>query len=306
MTDTKIKINTKNGPKNAVFIINPVSGVGDGQKRKDKILEIAKELGWHGKAYETSRKINGGTIAKKALANGTRHIIACGGDGTIMEILQAVSKQKAVIGVVPLGTGNLFAKNLKIPTDYKKAIPVALLGKPQKIDIGRANGIFFSIIAGIGLDAELMQNTDRKVKNKLGFFAYIIGGFKSLGSPSGYYKVSIDKKPPKTYKAKSVMIANMGRIESGIEAVPGARADNGILRIGIMQASGILHWIDLAINILRGNINKSPHYKLLSGKEISVVSLRGKKAFQCDGDLFDPVEKLKVEIFPKSLTIMVK
>ena len=231
----KIISNLRPDPKHAVFIINPVSGLGDA-KTRFQIIKIAKEYGWTGKSYETTIKLSAGDIAKREIKKGTRHLVVCGGDGTIMSVLQAVIKRDVIVGIVPLGTGNLLAQNLKVNLNIKKSINTALHGRVHKIDLGLANGIFFAIIAGIGLDAELMINTDRKAKNKLGFMSYIIGGFKTLGHSSGLYSISIDGKKARIYKAKSIMIANMGRLLGGFEAVSNTRADNGVRRIGVQQA----------------------------------------------------------------------
>lgn len=302
----KIITNLRPNSKNAVIIINPVSGKGDAKRKKAHVLKLAKDYGFRGKVYETSPTLSASKIAEQAIKSGAKHLVVCGGDGTIMEVIQRCFKTDVVLGIVPFGTGNLLSKNLNLPSKLEDSLKVALTGKIVMIDIGRANGIFFAIIAGIGLDAEIMEITDRHFKNRLGFTAYVIGWLRSLRKSSGIYKISIDGNKAKKYKAKSVMIANMGRIQTGLEAVPKTSANNGILRIGVMQASGFLTWIDLITNALKGNINKSRHYKLHTGKRVSIISLRGKKSFQCDGENFPPTDKLTVQIYPQILPIMLE
>jgi YegS/Rv2252/BmrU family lipid kinase len=299
------KVTIKNNPKEAVFIINPVSGVGEHSKRKAEILSIAKDLGWRGKVHETTKTRNAGMIATEEMNNGYKHIVVCGGDGTIMEALQAIINTDVVLGIVPLGTGNLFAQNLEITGSRKEMVEQALYGKKQKVDVGRANETIFAIIAGIGFDAEVMKNAKREMKDKFGFLAYLFTGLQRLNRKSSVYRITIDKKPSKVYRARSIMVANMGKLQGGIEAVPDAHSQNGLLRIGIVRASGLPAWLSLLGNAVMGNINKSPHYTLLEGQKIAIESLKGPKHYQCDGNLFPPTQKLSVEIYPKAVTVLV-
>jgi YegS/Rv2252/BmrU family lipid kinase len=292
-------------PHHAVFIINPVSGIGDSKKRKDEIVQIAKNLGWKGKIFETTKIKNAGVIATEQINAGAKHLVICGGDGTIMEALQVIINTNIVLGIVPLGTGNLFAQNLGITGSRKAMIERALFGTPKKIDVGRANDTIFAIIAGIGFDAEVMKEANRKLKDRFGPFAYLIIGLKILYRRPGLYSVSIDKKRQKIFRAKSIMIANMGKLQGGIEAVPNAHWQNGILRIGIIKASAFPAWLSLLGSALIGNINKSPHYTLLKGKHVEIVSLSGKKPYQCDGNHFPATRKLTVEVLPRAVSVLV-
>ncbi|HUQ84870.1 MAG TPA: diacylglycerol kinase family protein [Candidatus Limnocylindrales bacterium] len=166
--------NTKNIFKHALIIVNPVSGLGDPKKRRELIKNTAKEVGWIGEYEETTLRKSAGYIAKNAIKKGIKHIVVCGGDGTVMEALVAAVKKPVNVGVVPLGTGNLFARNLDLPLETEKAVKLALTGNAEKIDIGVANGKYFSIVAGMGIDVDMIKDATRELKNKLGFFAYIL------------------------------------------------------------------------------------------------------------------------------------
>lgn len=291
-------------PKNALIILNPASGTGDRQKQKEQIVQYAKSLGWKGELHETTRKRSSGLIAEVAIKRGIKHIIVCGGDGTIMDALPAILNSKAVLGIVPLGTGNLFAQNLNMNLSLQQAVETALNGHIELIDIGKANNTLFAVMAGIGFDAEVMRKAKRTLKSKYGFFAYIVTGLKHLKRSSGLYEVVIDGKKPKRYRAKSIVFANMGKIQGGIEAVPNAHYKNGVLRIAIIKASSIGSWLNLLANAITGDINNSPHYELLEGKKAEITSLRGAKPYECDGDHFPPTKHLIVEIFPKALPVV--
>ena len=296
---------SKKDPKNAVFILNPVSGVGDHAKNKEQIIKFAREMGWKGKIIETTRKQSGGMIAVKEMALGASHLIICGGDGTIMNVLQKVVDRDIVLGIIPLGTGNLVTQNLNIEGNLKTLVQTALFGKIHKIDIGQVNGTYFSIIAGIGFDADIMREAKRKLKSKFGLFAYFAAGFKHFNRSAGKYKVTVDGKESHLFRAKTILFANMGKLHGGIEAVPTAHAQSGNLSVGVLQTSTIPSWMNVLGNALIGNVNNSPHYTLLHGKHFDVECLRGPKPYECDGEHFPPTKHLSVDIFPQALAILV-
>lgn len=292
-------------PTNAVIILNPVSGRIEPKRKKQDILILAKKYSWKGRLVQTSLKKNATNLAEEAIKNGSTHIIVCGGDGTVMEVLGAALKKKVVIGVVPLGTWNLFVKNLDIPDNLEQAMEIAFLGKERAIDTGNANGIFFSIMAGIGLDAQIMKETSRELKNKLGIIAYMITITKKLKFSSGLFQIVIDNKKAVVHRAKSVLVANMGKITGGIQLVPKAHPQSGKLQVGIVKARNISAWFNLIANALKGDVNNSPYYTLLAGKEIYIKSLRGLMPYECDGNHFPPVQELKITIYPQSINVKV-
>lgn len=289
--------------KHTVIIFNPASGTGDSKKQLQEITEIARNMGWHGKVQSTTLKKNAAEIALSEIKKEATHIVVCGGDGTIMETVGTIVNKPVVMGVVPLGTGNLFAKNLNIPLLIEESLQVALKGRVQKIDVGRANGTFFTIMAGIGLDAEVMKNSDSNLKKKIGFLAYAVAALKRLQKKSDTYAISVNSKRPRTYRARSIMIANMGKIQGGIKIVPAANPQSGKLKIGVIQPKSLFSWINLSVHALFGNINKSAHYTLLEGKSVTIQT-NTKKTYECDGNDFPPTNKLTIEIFPSALKVM--
>lgn len=295
----------KNKFKNALIIVNPASGKEDFLERKSSIEKEAGKFGWKGEIEETTLKKSAFVIARRAIRIKIKHIIVCGGDGTLMEVISAAVGKSVIISVVPMGTGNLLAKNLKIPLDYKDAVKTAFLGTPLKIDVGKANGTFFAIMAGIGFDAQMMRDADRDLKSKIGVAAYVLSGLKNLLKTRGEYRMKVDRKEYGVFKAKSIIVANMGKITGGIKAVPTANPKSGSFKIGIIKANTLYSWANIAINALQGNINKSQHYILLEGKHIEINSLRSPMPYECDGNNFKPTHKLVIDIFPGSVNVLI-
>lgn len=294
-------------PKNiasAAIIVNPASGKGDSRKRLEEIKRAAEKRGWKGDFYETTKEIPGKKIVEKAIKKGAKHIIIGGGDGSIMEILEILRKHKVTLGIIPLGTGNLLARNLSIPLTVEEALDVALFGKERRIDIGKANETHFSVVAGMGLDAQIMESTDRNMKDKLGYLAYFLNTMKHIHGKSFRYKVSLDNKTPFTMRAKTIMAANMGKIMGGIEVVPHTDPQSGTLQIAAVKTHSTTSWINLFIHAIVDSVKKSPHYEIYKAKSITIQSLEKKITYQADGDSFAPTKTLNITIYPQAITIL--
>jgi YegS/Rv2252/BmrU family lipid kinase len=289
----------------AVIIVNPVSGTTPQEEKIKTVRSAAKELGWKGELHETTLKTSALKIAQKAIKEGAKHIVVCGGDGTVMEVITAAMGTPVKIGVVPFGTGNLFAQNLNLSLDVKESLKTALSGKEQLIDVGKANDTYFSIMAGMGMDTDMLKGADRDLKKKFGIGAYILSILKSFYKPPRTYNVTIDNNVKKRIRARSILVANMGKIHGGIELVPHAHPQNGTLQIGVIRARRILSWLNLVFNALAGKIHKSPHYTLLQGKYVEIESLKGPQSYECDGNVFPPCRTLFITIYPSSVHVLV-
>ena len=193
--------------------------------------------------YPTDAATGGLAITKKAIESGANHIIVAGGDGTVRACVQAVFEEDApvTLGLVPIGTGNILARNLKLPiTHLDRCIRRAVIGDAYEIDLGVAKAInlqgdltklYFTGIAGIGMDARIMQRTQPELKRRVGWIAYIEGGFRSLPLKFEKFDVLVDDLTPKSLKSYSILIGNAGWLPGQISMMPDARLDDGKLDV---------------------------------------------------------------------------
>lgn len=286
------------------IIINPASGRGTVRSRAKEITKIASTFGWKGEIFETTIERHAGVIAKELIHRGYHHIVVCGGDGSVMESLDAVAGSNTRLGIVPLGTGNLFALNLGIPRNIPSALEVALRGEAKAIDVGRANGTYFGVIAGIGWDAALIRDAKREVKDRLGLLAYFLAALRNLEHPISHYRIMIDKNDPLEVKAKSILVANMGLIQGNIEVIPKARSDSGELTVAVVQAESVLSWLALCASALTGRLVDDPRIQLFNGQHIVIESLEGPQLVEADGNDLPPTERLSVDVIPGGVSIM--
>jgi len=291
------------GQGTIAFIVNPASGKGS-EDPSEHILNLATSLGWSGPSYLTTPHTDATAMAQKALAEGATRLVACGGDGTVMEVAQAIVGKDVELAVVPLGTGNLLSRNLGLPLKMEEAIELALSGTAAVVDCGRANDTYFLINAGIGLDAQIMSQTSSDSKEKFGVLAYVLSALKYAGGRSSRFSISIDGQEARHYRAKTIFVANMGKIQADIALVDGADPTDGQLDVAVIEASSPLDWLSLAFNLLRRKPHRSAGYRTFSAQKCIVTVEGNALPYQCDGNDFDPVSGLALDVIPGGITII--
>jgi YegS/Rv2252/BmrU family lipid kinase len=163
--------------RRALFVVNPaLQRTGSDFGRR--LLELAGELGWEAMVLETAAGLNVEAIGA-ALARRDFHLVlAAGGDGTVAEVMAAAHERGIPMGIVPLGTANIVARELGLPAGWRKATRRALEHYPatRAVDLARVNDGYMALAAGIGFDAMVMRHTPPILKYWLGRAAYFLAG----------------------------------------------------------------------------------------------------------------------------------
>jgi YegS/Rv2252/BmrU family lipid kinase len=163
--------------RRALFVVNPaLQRTGSDFGRR--LLELAGELGWEAMVLETAAGLNVEAIGA-ALARRQFHLVlAAGGDGTVAEVMAAAHERGIPMGIVPLGTANIVARELGLPANWKKATRRALERFPatRAVDLARVNDGYMALAAGIGFDATVMRHTPPLLKYWFGRAAYFVAG----------------------------------------------------------------------------------------------------------------------------------
>src|SRR6185369_11057643 len=135
-----------------------------------------------------------------------------GGDGTLAEAATGLAGSMVPLAIIPRGTANQVARNLRIPVAFEAAVDVAVRGVPTPIDMGRINGRSFALVAGAGFDAAVMASATRELKERWGFGAYVYAAVKeALSAAPARFHVSADGMELDV-SAVTVMIANVGAL----------------------------------------------------------------------------------------------
>jgi diacylglycerol kinase family enzyme len=304
-----------NGPRSAV-VINPVKVV-DLDDRRKRICAALAEAGWPEPMwFETTREDPGGGQARQAVEAGAEVVFACGGDGTVMACVGALAGTDVALAVLPAGTGNLLAANLGLPDDPAAGIAVAVDGGRRLIDVGMAavsgpEGIgpvgtgkrAFAVMAGMGFDAQLVRDAPEQLKAWLGWPAYVVSAAKHLRGRPMRVQVRLDDKRPIRRRVRTVLVANVGRLQGGIPLFADAEPDDGMLDVGLLTPRHLRDWIALGWAVLRRH-EKVPRMEVHRARRVSIVSNRPQPR-QLDGDVIEPGRRLTVSIRPRALWLCV-
>ena len=158
----------------AAIVVNPTK-LDDREAFRKSVVRAMEDHGWDEPFWrETSPEDPGRGQAEAAVAAGADLVIACGGDGTVTACAEGVGRHRGAAGSRPARTGNLLARNLDVPMGLAEALEVALGGEQLPIDAGRVNGSLFVVMAGLGLDARMLDDTSDPLKKRLGWLAYAV------------------------------------------------------------------------------------------------------------------------------------
>ena len=291
--------------KSVYVIFNPVSGQTDPEERKKLISDALAVDGYTCQFIATSLKNGARDLAAQAVADGADLLAVSGGDGTVMEAMSALVGTDVPVAVLPAGTGNLLSINLGIPTTVPDAVHVALSGKPYALDLARTSeGRYFAIMGGMGMDAQMIADTDREAKNKLGKWAYFRAALKNLPRRRAFIDIYLDDKPPLRRRAKTVLLANMGKITGGLAVLPTATPDDGLLDVGIVKAATLAHWAHLAGSALLGRAHQDAALEVHQARKVTLKP-RHTQPVQFDGEDGGRTDSLTVEIVPQAVCVLV-
>jgi YegS/Rv2252/BmrU family lipid kinase len=296
-------------------VLNPVKAKS--AEARALILSACHSAGWdRPRFFETTAEDPGFSQAKAALDYGADVVLVGGGDGTVRAVAETLAGSNIPMGLVPLGTGNLLARNVDLDVyNLAASVDTALFGHQRFIDTarmaivnsvtGHSSDHAFLVIAGIGMDAEILSDTNDGLKRAVGWLAYTEAGVRHLPGRRKKVSISLDDQPEQTRNIRSILFANCGLIPGGIDFVPQAMIDDGMLDIVIMSPRSAIGWVAMYAKIVFKHKRHLPvmtYYR--SGK--IVIRCTEPMPTQLDGDPFGEATTVTIRVEPRSLLVRVK
>ncbi len=290
------------GRRSAV-VANPVK-VKHGDRNHAQIHAALADAGWPAPLWlETTREDPGNGQTRHAVQAGADVIFACGGDGTVAACASELAGTNVALAVVPSGTGNLLAANLNLPTGAAEAVAAATAHGRRRIDVGVVEDRCFTVMAGMGFDAQMLRDTPETLKAKLGWPAYVIAAARHLCETPMQVSISLDHAPPFTRRARTVLVANVGRLQGGLRLLPEARPDDGLLDVAVLMPPKRRSWLPLAWSLLRHRPT-APVMETFQARYVEIISDR-EQPRELDGDLIEPSRTLTAAVRPATLWLCV-
>jgi YegS/Rv2252/BmrU family lipid kinase len=293
--------------KNIAFIINPVSGPKETQKEKRKlpkvIMQTLDDSQWLPNITFTEYAGHATELARQYARMGFDAVVAVGGDGTVNEVARGVRDSQTAMGILPMGSGNGFARHLNIPIRVNKAIEMLNHSEPIRVDYGLANGKLFVSTCGTGFDALIADHFAGS--SKRGFATYLQNILKDVFSytPQNYHIVGDGLDV--THKAFLITFANAN--QWGYEALiaPKASIQDGKMDIMLMSSHAILGSASLALRLFAGSIDDSHFMDTLRAKEVT-LERESAAPFHIDGDPVDMEKDIHIRIVEDGLRVLVE
>lgn len=293
------------------FIVNATLGSA---RLQTACAAAAERAGWKPDIVVTETGAAGIAAARRAAVNGAELVVAVGGDGTVRGCAQALAVDaggvgaatdatsaggaaaQIPLGIVPLGTANLLAREFRIPRNTTAALRVVFTGRNHRIDLAVTDDVIFTAMAGIGLDAAVVAAA--RFKHRLGWRSYALSGMAHLAAKNVTFTIQVDDREPITREARSVVVANCGLLPGGFTILRDARPDDGLLDVGVLAPHGPFGWVILAGHVLRGD----GRLERLPARQVEITADTPLPR-QADGELLPADRKLTVEIRPRSLLV---
>lgn len=282
--------------------------------------------------FETTVEDPGVGQTRAALARGADVVVAVGGDGTVRAVAEGMVGSGRTMGLVPVGTGNLLARNLDLPVgDARAALAVVIAGSDRPVDVGWVTVLryaespddagpdpardagtehIFLVIAGLGFDAAMVADTDDDLKAKVGWVAYFVAGIRHLHGRRMRARIQLDDTHPVDARLRSLLIGNCGRLPGGLTLLPDAVIDDGILDIAAIDTrGGVVGWAQLfgevvmqglgVRNDLPAKIGRIDHAR---ARRVRVRVEDGEQA-QVDGDVLGLAVEIEARVDPGALVV---
>ncbi|WP_109472890.1 diacylglycerol kinase family protein [Ornithinimicrobium cavernae] len=282
-----------------------------------ELHRVCRVLGWPDPVVRyTTVTEPGARQAREALQDGADLVLAGGGDGTVRQVAGVLAGTGVPLGILPLGTANLFARNLGLPRHgVQEMVRVALQGGQRELDVGLVTYVqlgpagpvessphHFLVLVGIGHDAATVADTRQDLKRWVRWLAYFAPGARRLGSPLLPLRLEVDGGPRQDVPAWSMLIGNCGLIPAGITVVADAELDDGLLDLVRVAPPSVLHWGPIALKGLLGWRRDVPGLAYQQGRGLRVFS-EDPVTIQIDGDPHPEVLEVDATVLPRALTV---
>lgn len=319
----RLKIPWKHSYKKAKIIYNPNAGQGmqlspifktllgikhrkyevhDSREQYiEKIQAYLATYGIHADISATNAPGHATELAKACVADEYDLVIAAGGDGTINEVINGLAYSDVTLGVIPLGTANVFGLEMKIPIEIKAACQVIASGKTQTIDLGKVNDRYFVCMAGVGFDAHVLKKADSKLKKVYGALAYAIVGILQLFT----YRfrqivIKIDDQPIRR-KGYFIVIGNGKYYGGDMMFASKAELTDGYLDVCIFRHKNLFSVFNYLFGFHRGNIDKNLDLEYFQCKK-AMIFKKGRHSIHVDAEYLCETPAA-IHVCPSSLKV---
>lgn len=292
----------------ALIVFNPTAGQAESLKSElSACSDILRGGGWQVDMQPTSGPGDGSRIAREAAAAGYDVVIAAGGDGTINEVINGLAGSTTVLGALPIGTMNVWVRELGWPLQPRAAAEALLTARVRAIDLGRAGERYFLLMAGVGFDAAVVGGVGSKEKRKFGALAYAMRAFEIATRFRGTrVRLTIDGRVMR--RRTILIVVGNSQLYGGIMKITArASIDDGLLDVCLINGNSLIEAPLRLVSILLQRYSLDPKIEYYRAHSIQIES-RQRLPIQVDGDhlgqtpiLFEVAPSILWALLPQTL-----
>jgi YegS/Rv2252/BmrU family lipid kinase len=309
--------------RRVALIYNPASGQDSPGRAAvvHDVLAVLRDAGIQAEALETDGPGSGSALALEAIRQGCDTILACGGDGTVHELLQCLVGTPVRLGVVPLGTANALAADLGLGRNPVKAVEMLLTAVPVRVPVGQifyrdgegaACSRYFTVTAGVGADALFMSRLDARLKRRFGYLLYLVEGLRVWATHSfPLFEATFVARGGRTRRVEEVSQLLAVRIHDfgGIlhNLAPGATLRKDTLRVVAFKTRSRFHYLLFVLAVMFKRQTFSRQVELLNAVSVECRLCPGSTAgvfVEADGELLGALP-VRIEIVPQALNLLI-
>ncbi|GAA0317583.1 diacylglycerol/lipid kinase family protein [Kineococcus aurantiacus] len=305
--------------RRAAIVVNPTKFTGLDEhslrRRQAYVAAVFRSHGWEDPLWlETTPTEHGRQQARDAVAQGVDIVLAAGGDGTVRSVAEGLAGTSTPMALLPAGTGNLLARNLDVPhTDLAAALDLVFSEEDVRVDVGwlevdrsgrdaEPERHLFLVMAGLGFDAAMMAGVEDRLKQRLGYGAYVVSGARALWGPQAKVQVSVDGQAPAPVRTRAVIVGNCGKLTKQLVLMPDAEIDDGYLDAVVLSPRGGIGWGEVAWAIATRDRRGQRRVRHLRGKRFEVTCQEPQEV-ELDGDPIGPAHRVTLTVDPGVLRV---
>lgn len=267
-----------------MLVFNPNAGQAEALERElDAAAAVWREAGWQVRMEPTRAAGDGRRLGRLAAEQGYGLVVAAGGDGTINEVINGLAGSATALAPLPLGTMNVWARELRLPLQPRAAAEALLAWRARPIDLGRAGERYFLLMAGIGFDAAITAGIRADEKRRLGALAYVVSGVRQALSVRGArVRLVIDGRAIRR-RVLQVVVGNTQLYGGLVKITRHASIDDGLLDVCVIKGDNGLSAVRRVLAIIFGRQSRDPEIEYYRARSVQIAARPGLPV-QVDGD----------------------
>ncbi|MDP6593217.1 MAG: diacylglycerol kinase family lipid kinase [Candidatus Marinimicrobia bacterium] len=286
-----------------LFVLNPLGGRGRALKLMDRLEPVLMERGVDYEICHTEAPEHATEITREKRED-YDVVVAFGGDGTMNEVVNGIVGSDTALGMIPLGTGNDFARSCRMPLKFDDAVENLLTGQPKKIDLGVFNGDkYFANVVGVGFDA-YAGNESKKIQKLKGTAVYVYAVFKTLrhyDSIPMTIELDDQKIEEPTYL---ISVGNGWSVGGGLQLTPDAVIDDSTFHVCQISDISSMKVVANFTKLFNGRINDLDEVSLRTSRKVKISS-EVPLPIHIDGEIPErEITEIEIEMIPEGLSVV--